>query len=56
MSFQKAQRRIPNKQAAEIAKWVIEHSDNQWMPFINQKDRALFIANQDIVFGKQMIE
>ena len=46
--FKKLEERIPNKQVAEIAKWVIEHSDNPWMPFGNQRDRVLFIANQDI--------
>jgi hypothetical protein len=46
--FKKLEERIPNKQAAEIAKWVIKHSDNPWMPFGNQRDRALFITNQDI--------
>lgn len=43
--YGKLKDKIPQKVADDIASWMIEHSDNPWMPFGRQGERERFLAN-----------
>lgn len=45
--YKKLEERVSNKVATEMATWVIDRSNNPWVPFGTQKARALFIATKE---------
>jgi hypothetical protein len=46
--YRQLEEKISNNHAADVAKWAIDHSDNPWMPFGNQRDRESFLTCKDI--------
>lgn len=44
--YKKLEEKVPKTVVDEIARWIIERSDNQWMPFGRVKARELFLASK----------
>lgn len=54
--YNKLTEKVPSNIANEIALWIIERSENQYMPFGSCRDRELFINNrQAIATGTTML-